>query len=75
MPQSAARIPAKRQAGPEAEAEGLRQQRVGVGADGVERDIAEVQQTGETDDDVQPPAEHDICQYESAEVDIVAGSG
>ena len=31
----------------------LREQRVGIGADRVERDITEIEQAGEADDDVQ----------------------
>ena len=36
------------------------EQRVDVGADGVERDVAEVEQAGEADDDVQAQREHDV---------------
>ena len=42
----------------------VRQQRVGIGADGVEGDVAEVEQPGEPDHDVQPPAEHDVGQHQ-----------
>ena len=56
--------PGDRQAGPETEAEGGREDRVGIGADGVERDVAEVEQPGEPDHDVQPPAEHDVGQHQ-----------
>ena len=38
---------------------GGRAERVGVGADRVEGDVAEVEQAGEADDDVEAPAEHD----------------
>ena len=62
----------QRQAGPEAQAEGLREQGVGVGADRVEGDVAEVQQAGEADHDVQPPAEHDVDQHGRRDVDHVA---
>ena len=62
----------QRQAGPERQAEGCRQQRVGIGADRIERDIAEIEQAGETHDDVQTPSEHDVCQHEDAEIEDVA---
>ena len=44
------------------------QQRVGIGTDGVEGDIAEVEQAGEADDDVQAPAQHDVGQQQDADV-------
>jgi hypothetical protein len=44
------------------------QQRVGIGADRIEGDIAEVEQAGETDDDVQAPAEHDVDEDLDAEI-------
>ena len=62
----------QRQAGPEAQAEGLREQRVGIGADRVEGDVAEVEQAGEADHDVQAPAEHDVDQHGGGDVDHVA---
>ena len=62
MPHSAARMPGERQADPERQAEGRRQQRVGIGADGVEGDVAEIEQAGEADHDVQAPAEHHVDQ-------------
>ena len=62
----------QRQAGPEAQPEGLREQGVGVGADGVEGDVAEVEQAGEADHDVQAPAEHDVDQDGGGDVDDVA---
>ena len=40
----------------------MREQGVGIGADGVEGDVAEIEQAGEADHDVQPPAEHDVDQ-------------
>ena len=52
----------ERQADPERDAEVLRDQRVGIGADRVERDIAEVEQAGEADHDIQAPAEHHVGQ-------------
>ena len=36
------------------------EQRVGVGAHGIERDVAEVEQAGKADDDVQPEREQDV---------------
>ena len=68
----AASRPASGRQSPEAQAEGLRQQRVGVGADGVEGDVAEVEQAGEADHDVQAPAEHDVDQHGGRDVDHVA---
>ena len=44
------------------------EQRVGIGADRVEGDVAEVEQAGEADDDVQPPAEHHVDQDLDAEI-------
>lgn len=49
----------------------LREQREGISADGVERDIAEIEQPGETDHDVQPPSEHHIGQHQNAEIENV----
>ena len=62
----------ERQADPEREAEMLRQERVGIGADRVEGDVAEVEQAGEADDDVQAPAQHHIGQDHDAEIEDVA---
>ena len=62
----------ERQALPEAEIEPAGEQRVGVGADRVEGDVAEVQQPGEADHDVQAPAEHDVDQHRGRDVDHVA---
>ena len=62
----------ERQADPERQAEIGRQQRVGIGADRVERDIAEIEQAGEADHDVQSPSQHHIGQHENAEVENVA---
>ncbi len=58
MPQNAARQPAT----------GSRIQGVGIGADGVEGDIAEIEQAGEPDHDVEPPAEHHVDQNLDAEI-------
>ena len=62
----------QRQADPEGQAEILRQQGVGIGADGVEGDVAEVEQPGQADHDVQPPAEHDVGQHQDADIELVA---
>ena len=62
----------ERQADPERQVEGRRQQRVGIGADRVERHVAEVEQACEADDDVQSPAEHHVGQDQDAEVEHVA---
>ena len=48
------------------------EQRVGIGADRVEGDVAEVEQAGEADHDVQAPAEHHVGEDQDAEVDPVA---
>ena len=63
----------ERQAEPEAEPEILRDQREGIGADRIEGDVAEVEQAGEADHDVQPPAEHHVGQDEDGEVDDIRG--
>ena len=52
----------ERQADPERQAEGRRQQRIGISADGVEGDVAEIEEAGETDHDVQAPAQHHVDQ-------------
>ena len=44
------------------------EQRVGIGADRVEGDVAEVEQAGEPDHDVQAPAEHHVDQDLDAEI-------
>ena len=62
MPQSAASNAGERQADPERQAEGRRQQRVGIGADRIEGDVAEIEQAGEADHDVEPPAQHHVDQ-------------
>ena len=76
MPQSAASIPASGRQIQNDQAEIVRQQRVGIGADRVERDVAEIEQAGEPDDDVEAPAEHDVDQHQDGEVhDAIAGEG
>ncbi len=48
------------------------EQGIRIGADGVERDVAEVEQAGEADHDVEPPAEHHVGQDQHAEIQVVA---
>ena len=62
----------ERQADPERQSEIGRQQRIGIGADRVEGDIAEVEQAGEADHDIQSPSEHHIGQHQNAEIENVA---
>ena len=72
MPQNAARMPASGRQIQNDRPKVRRQQRVGIGADRVERDVAEIEQPGETDHDVQPPAEHHIGQHQDAEIEQIA---
>ena len=44
------------------------EQRIGIGADGIEGDVAEIEQAGEADDDVEAPAEHHVDQDLDAEI-------
>ena len=62
----------ERQADPERQAEGLRDQRVGVGADGVERDITEIEEAREADDDVQAEAQHRVGDDQDAQIEQIA---
>ncbi len=50
----------ERQANPERQAEGGRQQRIGIGADRVKGGIAEVEEAREADHDVEAPAQHHV---------------
>ena len=68
MPQNADEHAGERQQDPERQAEGLGEQRVGIGADRVEGDVAEVEQAGEPDHDVEAPAEHHVDQDLDAEI-------
>ena len=68
MPQNAARMPGERQQHKERQPEGLRQQRIGIGADRIEGDVAEIEQAGEPDHDVEAEAEHDVDQDLDAEI-------
>ena len=45
------------------------QQRIGIGADGIEGDVAEVEQPGEADHDVEAPAQHDVGEDVDCQVD------
>ncbi len=47
-------------AGPDEDRRGRRQKADGVGADGEERGVAKIEQTGVADDDVQPHGEQGI---------------
>ena len=58
----------ERQHHPEAQAVLRAEQRVGVGADGVEGDVAEIEQARQTDHDVEAPAQHHVGQDEHAEI-------
>ena len=72
MPAKAASDAGERQADPERQAEGLRDQRVGIGADRVERDVAEIEQPGEADHDVEAEAEHRVGDDQDAEIEQIA---
>ena len=56
----------ERQADPEAPAEIVGEEREGIGADRVEGDVAEVEEAGVADDDVEAPAEHHIGEHDDA---------
>ena len=58
----------KRQEREEGEAEFLGDQRIGIGSDRVEGDIAEIEQPGQADDDVEAEAQHHIDQNLDAEI-------
>ena len=62
----------ERQADPERQLEVRGEQGVGIGADRVERDVAEIEQAREADHDVESPAEHHIGQHQNAEIEDVA---
>ena len=68
MPQNADRMPASGSRIQNDRPKCLRQQRVGIGADRIEGDVAEVEQAGEPDHDVEAPAEHHIDQDLDAEI-------
>ena len=68
MPQNAARMPASGRQIQNDRPKVLGEQRVGIGADRVEGDVAEVEQAGEADHDVQAPAEHHVDQDLDAEI-------
>ena len=72
IPKLAATRPESGKRFPEGEAEIARQQPESVGADRIKRDIAEVEQPGEPDDDIETPAEHHIDQHGGAEIDQIA---
>ena len=68
MPQNAARMPASGSSIQNDRPKCLREQRVGIGADGIEGDVAEIEQAGEADHDVQARAEHHVDQDLDAEI-------
>ena len=68
MPQNAARMPASGSSIQNDRPKCLGEQRVGIGADRVEGDVAEVEQAGEADHDVEAPAEHHVDQDLDAEI-------
>ncbi|MNJ51014.1 hypothetical protein D3C77_463060 [compost metagenome] len=61
-----------RQTDPEAPAKVVRQQGVAVGADGVEADIAQVEQASQTHHDVQAQAQQHVDQDQGSDVDCAA---
>ena len=64
-----------RQRFPETPAELRRKQRVSIGPDRVEGDVAEVEQAGQPDHHVQTPAEHHVDEHRRPGVDDVAVVG
>ena len=58
-----------RQRDPEAEIEMGREHRIAVGADRIEGDVAEIEQAGETDHDVEAPSQHDVGQHQGRHID------
>ncbi len=65
--------PGDRQAGPEAEAVRGGEQGVGIGARPRRRRRIPGPAARRGDDDVQPPAEHDVGQHHDAQIQVVAG--
>ena len=65
----------ERQADPEAPAEIVGEEREGIGADRVEGDIAEIEEAGIADDDVQAPAEHRIGEHDDRPGPSRSGAG
>ena len=49
-----------------------REQREGIGADRVEGDVAEIEQAGEADHDVEAEAEHHIGQHQDGKIEQIA---
>ena len=48
------------------------EERIGIGADRIEGDVAEIEEAGEADDDVQAPAQHHIGEHQDGEIDDAA---
>ena len=72
QPPAGGQHPGHRQADPEAEIEIGREQSERIGADRIEGDVAEVEEAGEADDDIQPPAEHAVGEDDDRLVHPVA---
>ena len=62
----------ERQTDPERKADILREQRIGIGADRVEGDVAEIEQPGEADHDVETEAEHGVGGDQAGKTERVA---
>ncbi len=62
----------ERQADPERQTEILRDERVRVGADCIEGDIAKIEQTREADDNVEAEAEHRVGDDEDGKIEHIA---
>lgn len=48
-------------------------QSAGIGTHRIKGHVTEIEKTGEPDDNIEPPAEHDVGQNENAEIKPVAG--
>ncbi len=68
MPNSRRHHAGERQHRPETQAMLRAQQRIGIGADGVESDVTEIEQAREADHDVEAPAQHHVGQDQHAEI-------
>ena len=49
----------------------MRDQRIGIGAHGVEGDVAKIKKSGETDDDVQAESEHGVSENKNGEIEQI----
>ena len=68
MPQNDDRKPASGSSIQNAKPNVFAKQRIGIGADRVEGDVAEIEQAGEADHDIEAPAEHHVDQNLDAEI-------